>query len=165
MRKTWILSCCCALAIAACDRTPSEPAQAPATEAAVEPAPAAPQAAPRPARRVAGALKSELPEAFQLPFAFHRLYDNTGKTEAGKAQRRVLVEFLDEDGATVEAALTSALQSKGFAAPTSEVKDGVTHLQFQRPDGASVQVKLDPKREKPRAPNAKGTVHLTWNEA
>lgn len=165
MRKTWILSCCCVLAIVACDRTPTDPAPAAAPQSESEAAPVSPQPAPRPPRRAAGALKSELPEGFQLPFAFHRLYDNTGKTESGKAQRRVLVEFLDEDGATVEAALTSALQSKGFAAPTSEIKDGVTHLQFQRPDGASVQVKLDPKREKPRAPNAKGIVHLIWNEA
>ena len=167
MQKTWILLCCCAIAIAACERAPSspEPIPAPASPAAAEAAPEPHAPAARPARRPAGALKSELPEGFQLPFAFHRLYDNTGKSATGKAQRRVLVEFLDEDGAAVESALSAALQAKGFAAPTSEVEGGMTRLQFQRPDGASVQVKIDPKREKPRAPNAKGTVHLIWNGA
>jgi hypothetical protein len=28
-----------------------------------------------------------------------------------------------------------------------------------------VEAKIDPRREKPRAPNAKGTVHLIWNAA
>ena len=65
----------------------------------------------------------------------------------------------------MQAALDTALQAKGFAAPTSEDKAGVTLLQFKRPDGTSVQVKIDPKREKPRVPNAKGTVHLTWTAA
>ena len=163
MRKSWILLCCCAFAIAACDRSPSAPVNAPegaapaATHADAKPA-------PRP-RRQAGALKSELPEGFKLPFAFFRLYDNTGKTEGGKAQRRVMVEFLDTDGAGVQAALDTALQAKGFAAPTAEVKGDITHLRFQRADGTSVEVKIDPKREKPRAPNAKGTVHLTWTAA
>jgi hypothetical protein len=110
-------------------------------------------------------LKSDLPESFQLPFAFHRLYDNTGKTEAGKVQRRVLVEYLDQDSATVQAALSEALLAKGFSAPTSEVDNGIVHLVFQRADGASVEARIDPKREKPRAPNAKGTVHLIWNAA
>lgn len=167
MRKNWILLCCCAIAIAACERAPSspKPTTAPASPVAADATPKATAPAPLPARRPVGALKSELPEGFQLPFAFHRLYDNTGKSPTGKAQRRVLVEFLDEDAPAIESALSAALQAKGFAAPTSEVEGGITGLQFRRTDGASVQVKIDPKRGKPRATNAKGTVHLIWNGA
>lgn len=165
MRTFWISLCCLAAVMAGCDKAPTTPAtSAPASEAVpVEPPSAAKPSTP--ARRVAGALKADLPEGFELPFAFHRLYDNTGKTEAGKPQRRVLVEYLDEDAAAVQAALITALQAKGFSAPTSQVDGDIVHLEFQRADGASVEAKIDPKREKPRAPNAKGMVHLVWNAA
>lgn len=165
MRKIWILSFCL-VALAACEKgAPSPAAPGPGTETASTPdVPAGVEQAAPPARPVAGALKSDLPEGFLLPFAFYRLYDNTGKTETGKLQRRILVEFLDQDGPAVAAALGNALELKGFSAPTSDTDDGITRLEFKRTDGASVVVKIDPKRETPRATGAKGTLHLTWNE-
>lgn len=163
MHKTrTLILLCCALAFAGCQQQSPppqaiEPAAPPPTPAPVEPADV-----PAP-KRVAGALKSALPEGFVLPFSFHRLYDNTGKTEAGTPQRRILVEYLDLEAPAIQAALSDALQAKGFAVPSGSSTDVATELRFTRADGASVVVKVTPGREKPRVPGAKGIVHLVWN--
>jgi glucose/arabinose dehydrogenase len=154
-----------ALALAACRQDPAPAdAQAPAADV-TEPA-SPPDAAPvaeTSARPAAGALKSALPEGFELPFGFHRLYDNTGRTEKGGPQRRILVEYLDVEADAVRASLTQALQAKGFDAPVASDVGGESQLTFARADGASVVAKITVGRDKPRAENAKGTLHLVWN--
>ena len=164
MRKTWILPCLFAVAVLGCERTPSEPA-APAGDTQQVPdrteVAATETVTPAPVRRQAGALKSELPEGFVLPFPFHRLYDNT-TSKAGKAQRRVMVEYLDQEAAAVQSALTDALAAKGFSAPATSKQGEAVSLDFSRADGARVEAKIQPGRNKARVPNAKGTVHFVW---
>lgn len=160
MRKIVLLTSI--LLVAACNRE-QPAATAPAAEPApqqqavvAEPAAEAPKAAP-------GELKSPLPEGFVLPFAYHRLYDNTGKTEAGKPQRRVMVEFIGADAATATDALGAALAEKGFVEKSREQVAGKDQLSFERADGASVIVKIDPQPKRLRREDARGTLHLTWN--
>jgi hypothetical protein len=158
MRKTVLLTSI--LLVAACNReqpAATAPAAEPAPQQQVaEPVAEAPKAAP-------GELKSPLPEGFVLPFAYHRLYDNTGKTEAGKPQRRVMVEFIGADAATATDALAAALAGKGFVEKSREQVDGKDQLVFERADGASVIVKIDPQPKRLRREDARGTLHLTWN--
>jgi len=106
-----------------------------------------------------------LPEGFELPFAYHRLYDNTGKTDSGSPQRRVMVEFIGVDSTEAQAALVRALATKGFGAPEVDQVDGQERLVFAKADGASVIAKFDgqPKALRMRGQGAKGTLHLTWN--
>ena len=110
-------------------------------------------------------LKMPLPEGFELPFAYHRLYDNTGKTSSGSPQRRVMVEFIGVDSAQAQTALTEALAAKGFALPETDKVNGLVRLTFARPDGAAVVAKFDgqPKALRMRKQGADGTLHLTWN--
>ncbi len=122
----------------------------------------APEGAPA-GKPVAGALKSPLPEGFELPFGFHRLYDNTGRSENGGPQRRILVEYLDVDDAVVRTSLVRALEAKGFGAPVASEEGRETRLAFAREDGATVIAKVTAGREQPRAAGAKGTLHLVWN--
>lgn len=107
--------------------------------------------------------KLTMPEGFELPFAYNRLNENAVITEDGKAQHRSLVEFLDVDAASVESSLTTALQAKGFSAPSVQDADDEHVLTFDRDDGATVVAKINSntKGEK-KTPNAMGTVHITW---
>lgn len=155
---------CCLFMLAACQPpggpTPAAEQAAAVAEEAVATAPAPQRAAPK----VAGALKSPLPESFELPFDFHRLYDNSGRTDTGSPQRRVLVEYLGADAEEVRSALAAALREKGFSDPvTTPADNGAIKLEFTRGDGASVVATITPGRENPRAPNAEGLVHLVWN--
>ena len=74
-----------------------------------------------------------------------------------------LVEYLDVEADAVRASLTQALQAKGFDAPVASDVGGESQLTFARADGASVIAKITVGRDKPRAENAKGTLHLVWN--
>jgi hypothetical protein len=42
---------------------------------------------------------------------------------------------------------------------------GVTEFTYSRADGTQVIVKLDERLKKKKAPNATGTIHLTWRSA
>ncbi|WP_417471460.1 hypothetical protein [Luteimonas mephitis] len=132
---------------------------------AVAESPAAPEVIRPKPESVPEDLKAPLPEGFELPFAYHRLYDNTGKTDSGSPQRRVMVEFLGTDLMEARVALTQALAAKGFGAPKADQLDGLERLTFARQDGASVIAKFDgqPKALRMRSQDAKGTLHLTWN--
>lgn len=164
MRKFFLASTL--LFLAACNQAPQcpEPAATP-----VSPPPAAAAAAPaEPAPAEDGApraLKSPLPEGFELPFAYHRLYDNTGRTEAGTPQRRVMVEFIGSDATDVEGALGAALEAKGFVERGREQADGEELLRYERDDGAEVIVRIDAQPARVRTEDARGTLHLTWNSA
>jgi len=154
------------LPLAACNRgdapdsTPSKTAPPAAVADSAAPEVVKPKAASTPAD-----LKTPLPEGFELPFAYHRLYDNTGKTSSGSPQRRVMVEFIGLDSVEAQTALSQALAAKGFAAPETEQVDGLVRLAFARPDGAAVVAKFDgqPKALRMRKQGAEGTLHLTWN--
>jgi hypothetical protein len=108
-------------------------------------------------------LEAPLPEGFVLPFAYHRVADNLGKTADGKPQRRILVEILEGDAAMAQQGITDALVAKGFGQPVIEPLAGVNQLAFSRADGVTVIVKVDPRPKRVRAPNATGTVHMIWN--
>lgn len=108
-------------------------------------------------------LETPLPEGFELPFAYHRVADNLGKTADGKPQRRILVEILEGDAATAQQGIVNALVAKGFGQPVIEPVAGLNQLTFSRADGVTVIVKIDPQPKRVRAPNATGTVHMTWN--
>lgn len=155
------------LPLAACNQAPTpEPAT---PETAPPTAVAEPSAMPEVIRPKSGKvsvdLKTPLPEGFQLPFAYHRLYDNTGKTDSGSPQRRVMVEFIGTDLPEARSALTRALADKGFGVPEVDQANGLERLVYTRPDGASVVAKFDgqPKALRMREQGAKGTLHLTWN--
>lgn len=108
-------------------------------------------------------LESPLPEGFELPFVYHRVADNLGKTADGKPQRRILVEVLEGDAAAAQQAMVTALAAKGFGEPVIEPVAGVNQLTFSRADGVTVIVKVDSAPKRVRAANATGTVHMTWN--
>jgi hypothetical protein len=108
-------------------------------------------------------LETPLPEGFELPFAYHRVADNLGKTADGKPQRRILVEILEGDAAAAQQGIVNALVAKGFGQPVIEPVAGINQLTFSRADGVTVIVKVDPQPKRVRAPNATGTVHMTWN--
>ena len=146
------------LPIAACNREQPADAPSPVVSTIAEPATAPPAVADK-----LNPLKSPLPEGFELPFAHHRLYDNTGKTKDGKPQRRVMVEFVGEDAGAVQASLTTALSEAGFSAPVADQVDGKDRLIFNRADGVAVIVKIDPAPKRLRAQDARGTLHLTWD--
>jgi hypothetical protein len=147
------------LLVAACDQ------KRPAADVGLppaEPAAAAPAPVPAPSMQPM-ALKSPLPEGFELPFEYHRLYDNTGKTQTGALQRRIMVEVIGQDAAAARDALSGALAGKGFSAPASDLDDGLERLVYRRPDGTVVTVKINPAPKRLRAPDARATVHLVWD--
>lgn len=140
------------LALAACQ----QPAQPPA--ATTEPAPAT-----QPMPRTPEPTTLTMPESFELPFAYKRLNENSAKSNDGKIQHRSFVEFLDTDAANVEQSLTAALEAKGFGVPAAQDAEGERVLTFTREDGATVVAKINGKlKGTKKAPNAKGTVHITW---
>lgn len=151
---------------AACTQQPAEPV-ATKTEKASAPGKKAKaknkaksKAAARAARQE---LKSPLPENFALPFKYRRMYDNTAKTKDGRQQRRVMVEFIDQDAAGIQAALTSALKEKSFSSPKIEQRGTLTQLTFERKDGAAVSAKIESSPKRLVAKGARGTLHLTWD--
>nr|WP_298125426.1 hypothetical protein [uncultured Pseudoxanthomonas sp.] len=151
--------------LAACGGNDSSaPAQAGTSEtapqAAMEPAPAE----PAPAAFKAVKLRNPLPEGIEFPFAYHRLNDNL-KKDQGTEDRRVFVEILGTAPQQAQAALDQALKGKGFAEPTSQQVKGVTEFTYTRADGTQVIVKLNDRLKKKKAPDATGTIHLTWRSA
>jgi hypothetical protein len=145
------------LPIAACNR--EQPAAPASSTSTARTAPA------KPAVRAPLALKTPLPENFELPFAYNRLYDNSAKTKDGKAQRRVMVEFIGQDAAAIQTALTAALLAKEFTAPTTDQVDGKDRLTYKRADGTAVMVKIDAQPKRLLVKDARGTLHLTWDSA
>ena len=131
----------------------------PAPEITTEPAAAVPSVEFK-----ASTLRTPLPEGLEFPFAYHRLNDNVKTAEADK-ERRVFVEILGTAPQQARDALDQALKGKGFAEPASQQAKGVTEFTYSRADGTQVIVKLDERLNKKKAPDATGTIHLTWRPA
>jgi hypothetical protein len=139
---------------------PAQPTTSePAPQASVEPAAVEPAVAFKTAT-----LRTPLPEGIAFPFSYHRLNDNV-KKEAGVDERRVFVEILGTAPQQAQAALDQALKGKGFAEPVSQQVKGVTEFTYSRADGTQVIVKLNDRLKKKKAPDATGTIHLTWRSA
>lgn len=107
-------------------------------------------------------LRSPLPEGVELPFAYHRLNDNTVDGDTSRSERRVYVEIRKVSAEEAEVALTELLLQKDFSTPEVAVEKGVRELTFGREDGARLTVKINPQRKRPQAPDATGTLHLVW---
>lgn len=107
-------------------------------------------------------LRSPLPEGVELPFAYHRLNDNTVDADTSRPERRVYVEIRQVNAAEAEATLTAVLLQKDFSAPEVAVEKGIRVLTFSRADGAHVTLKFNQQRKNPQAPDATGTLHLVW---
>ncbi|TQM17416.1 hypothetical protein FB548_0800 [Pseudoxanthomonas sp. 3HH-4] len=142
-------------------------ASAPAQTTTPEPAPevsAEPAAVVPSDEFKTSTLRTPLPEGLEFPFSYHRLNDNVKTAEADK-ERRVFVEILGTAPQQARDALDQALKGKGFVEPVSQQVKGVTEFTYSRADGAQVIVKLDERLNKKKAPNATGTIHLTWRSA
>jgi hypothetical protein len=152
--------------VAACSREPAEPpvAAVPDASSKADARSAAKAAAETKvaARAARQALKTGLPENFELPFNYRRMYDNSVR-RGGKQERRIMVEFIGIDAKAAQAALTSALEAKGFASSAPEQNGSITQLKFIRPDGAAVALKIDSKPKRLVAKDARGTLHMVWD--
>lgn len=151
--------------LAACGGNDSSaPAQAGGPDAAPQAAMESAPAEPAPVAFTAAKLRNPLPEGTEFPFAYHRLNDNLKKGQ-GTEERRVFVEILGTTPQQAQAALDQVLKSKGFAEPASQQVKGVTEFTYSRADGTQVIVKLNDRLKKKKAPDATGTIHLTWRFA
>src|SRR5690606_6217308 len=76
----------------------------------------------------AARLRNPLPEGLELPFAYHRLNDNTVKAGAPGEERRVYVEIRQVTPPEAQGALTDVLLQKGFVQSGDRVAKGAREL-------------------------------------
>ncbi|WP_187471153.1 acyltransferase family protein [Luteimonas viscosa] len=109
-------------------------------------------------------LTIDLPESLELPFRYHRRFDNgTVGFKGSPAERRVMVEYLGVGPAEVERKMVRALDEKGFSTSARSQRNGVQMIELSRPDGSSVILKITLRMSATaEAPDAVGTLHMTW---
>jgi peptidoglycan/LPS O-acetylase OafA/YrhL len=111
------------------------------------------------------ALREPLPDNFILPFRYHRRFDNGERGRDGRlgqrAERRVMVEYLEIGPNEVEASLLRALEADGFSVIGREAAERSNGFELER-ENARISLRIIQNANGTVAPNANGTLHLIW---
>lgn len=147
-------------ALAACGEKTTDPTPAsPATEKPAASAAAPAERAPRVAR---GELAAPLPEGVVLPFAYYVRSDAASESKQGVPRRRIRLEFLEGDAATVLGQLQAAFASAGFSAGEGTATgNDATRMNFRKGGYGRVTAVVGPVANAVD-PKAQGQVILDW---
>lgn len=107
-------------------------------------------------------LDRPLPDGVEIPFAYHRLFENRKAGDTGSEYRALLEVFGTTEQA--ELALDAEFTDRGFTVGEKSDDGGKRTLVYQRTYGPTVTVQLAPYAAgtASKAPGATGTLHLTW---
>ena len=105
-----------------------------------------------------------LPGSLDVPVAYHLRTDRITTTKENQRRRRVTLEFLEGDVASVLASVESAMAKAGYKARTlKEREDGSVTRRFVR-RGVGIIVIISPKvGDRPGNPDAKGVLTYSYS--
>ena len=135
---------------------------APASPATAEPAASSPEPTERAPRAVRGELAAPLPEGVSLPFAYYVRSDAATESKQGLPRRRIRLEFLEGDAATVLGQVRAAFASAGFSAgEDAAAGNGATRVNFRKDGYGRVTAVVGPIANAVD-PRAQGQLILDW---
>ena len=105
-----------------------------------------------------------LPGRLDVPVAYHLRTDRITATNENQRRRRVTLEFLEGDVASVQASVEGAMAKAGYRARTlQEREDGSVTRRFIKRKGVGIIVIISPKvGDRPANPDAKGLLTYSY---
>lgn len=161
--RTIAFAALCTALLAGCSDKPSPPeTTGPAASAGAESGPEPVAAPPDELRPTRGELAAPLPEGVVLPFRYHVRSDGPSATEQGAPRRRMRLEFLEGDVATVAGQVEDALVAAGFTVGGTDTTDaGATRTNYRKDGFGRVTAVVGPTGDAVD-PEARGLLILDW---